>query len=68
MSRRPRLAAEHRLWAWESHVYDWWKEGKSLSAIRRVLADDHSVRVGTEAIKAVLWTYGVRDFVTRRRP
>jgi hypothetical protein len=51
-----RISSGHRIWAWADHIEDWRNEGLSVNAIRVKLAE-RSVRVGAEAIRAVLAVY-----------
>ncbi len=44
----------HVIWAYEDHICDLYREGKSMAEIRRWLRDDWSLNVGPNAIRDVL--------------
>jgi hypothetical protein len=55
--KRYQVSWEHVIWAYEDHICDLYREGKTVAQIRAWLRDDWSLHVGEEAVRAVLQTH-----------
>lgn len=48
------ISNSHVLWAYDRHLWEWWNQGDSLSAIRRRLNEECGLGVGVAGIRDVL--------------
>lgn len=54
MRRRRRVSAGHVIWAYDVHIRNWAREGMTPAQIRTKLREEHSLHVGTDAIRDVI--------------
>jgi hypothetical protein len=58
-AKRHYVSDVHVIWAYEHHVVDLYKDGKTVAEIRAWLLSEYSLSVGENAIRAVLQSRGL---------